>query len=32
LFSNNPVFTQQLERLAEGLRKARMPEGDKKAN
>jgi hypothetical protein len=32
LFSDNPVFTQQLERLAEGLRKAALPEGDKKTN
>jgi class 3 adenylate cyclase/TolB-like protein/Tfp pilus assembly protein PilF len=32
LFSDNPVFTQQLDRLAEGLRKAGLPEGDKKTN
>jgi hypothetical protein len=26
---DNPIFTQQMARLAEGLRKAGLPEGDK---
>jgi adenylate cyclase len=32
LFSDNPIFTQQLVRLAEGLRKAGLPEGQAKTN
>jgi hypothetical protein len=32
LFSENPVFTQQVVGIAEGLRKAGLPEGDKKTD
>ena len=31
-YSVNPVFTEQIARMAEGLRKAGLPEGDKKTN
>jgi hypothetical protein len=30
--SDNPVFLQQMARVAEGLRKAGLPEGDEKTN
>ena len=32
LYSNNPVFNQQIARIAEGLRKAGVPEREKKTN
>jgi hypothetical protein len=31
-FSDNPTFSQQIERIVEGLRKAKLPEGEKKTD
>jgi hypothetical protein len=31
-YSDNPAFTQQIARMVEGMRKAGLPEGDKKTN
>ncbi len=31
-FSDNPIFSQQIQRMVEGLRKAGLPEGEVKSN
>jgi adenylate cyclase len=31
-FSDNPIFSQQIQRMVEGLRKAGLPEGEQKTN